>query len=204
MAIISSPLPRIATVLLCSLLLSSAAWASEHDDAIDVTFPDKLGGLSLQGRQTFGQKALGASYGYQNEWGSLRVGIYVYNGGLRSIPGDLAAPVVRRHFEQVIGEAKSLQATGQVRAVELTDTAPLLTALPGCGPQFVHQGFTMEMNAGLQLTSATWLTVMRDNFIKLRVSYRSNAPEEAAYAERFIGELRRTLGHCPVQVAGLP
>lgn len=196
---IPSPFPGVFAVLLCSVMLAGTAGAVEHDDAIDVTFPDKLGGLTLQGRQTFGQKALGASYGYQNDWGSLRVGVYVYNGGLSRIPDNLDAAVVRRHFEQVIGEAKALQTMGKVRAVELTDPAPQVTELPGCGPQFVHQGFTMDMGEDRQVKSATWLTVVHDNFVKLRVSYRSNAPEEAAHAERFIGELRRTLGHCSVQ-----
>jgi len=185
--------------ILC--LAAARASAAEHDAAIDVDFPDRLGGLVLQGRQTFGQPELGASYGYQNDWGSLRVGIYVYTAGLKRIPDDLDAGVVRRHFDQVIGEVKSLQQAGKLRAFELTDAAPQRTELSGCGPQFVRQSFTMELGNGTVLNSATYLTVQRDNFIKLRVSYRSDAPEEATYAQRFIGDLRRALGHCATQAA---
>ncbi len=183
--------------LILALVLSSAASlvsGATYESSIEVTFPDEVAGLPFVGRKEFPVKELGVNLAYQRE-GPVRGSVYVYNGGLRSIPSGADSPIVRKHFAQVIGEVKQMEALGKARAVRLSPAGEQTTAYAGCGPQFIWQAYEMELPEGT-LNSFTYLTAMKNNFVKLRVSYPKGDAQGGRDAERFVQDIRRVLGAC--------
>ena len=70
------------------------------EDAIGVTFPDRIGKIALGQRQAFEDTRLGAVTRYEEDGrslaaGGLTVGIYVYTGGLSHVSTDLASHQMR-------------------------------------------------------------------------------------------------------------
>ncbi|WP_422088374.1 hypothetical protein [Variovorax sp.] len=184
--------PLILLLALCCL--SPFASATAYEDAIGVTFPDEIGGLQLRGRETFPQKALGAATRYVLD-GPVQGSVYVYTGGLSSIPDGTESAIVRKHFAQVIGEVKQMAAPGLANRVTVPSTPDQTTSLGGCGPQFIWKGYEMELD-GTVLASYTYLTVVRNNFVKLRISYLKSNAAGRSTADRFIEGVRKVVGRC--------
>lgn len=173
------------------------ASATTVEPSINVTFPDEVAGLPFAGRNEFPQKELGVSIGYMRGGEHFaRAAVYVYNGGLKSGPDDVDAPVVRKHFTQVIGEVQQLAKMGQARSVTLLGTADQTTSFAGCGPQFIWRGYEMDIGEAV-MTSYTYLTGLKGQFVKLRVSHRKGDAQGARDTDRFVQEIRKVLGRCP-------
>jgi len=186
---------RIPIVCLFFAVCASWVHATTHQASIDVSFPDELAGLSFVGRKEFPQKELGSNLAY--EGGGFRGSVFIYTGGLRSIPDGIESEKIQKHFAQVIDEVKQMASLGKVRAVSFTDSVSHRTAFKGCGPQFLWRGYEMVFNEGFTLSSYTYLTALNDNFVKLRISYRQDAPIDKRDVERFVLALRKVLGKCP-------
>lgn len=183
---------RFAALLLCCL--ATLGQAATFEPAIGVTLPDDIAGLAMKHREVFPQKELGVGLAYERDGSPLLATVYIYTGGAPSIPSDLEAPLVRQQFEKVMGELTYWDGKGTVR-LGPGGGMPALTAFAGCGPQFITRKFEIDLPDGT-LTSATYLTVMKNNFVKLRVSHKKNNPQEAQRANRFVEQLRRLLGAC--------
>lgn len=197
------PLPRLTVVLSTALvaLCCTAARAAIVEEAIGVTFPDRVGELALKGRKAFDDPRLGAVIRYEEagrdlQAGGLTIGVYVYNGGLSHVAGDLDSRQMRANFHEVISEVKAMEQLGKVKAVRLPSTGEQATSYTGCGPQFLWERYEMDLDATTTLVSATYMTAMRDNFVKLRVSYRRGDTRSPAIAEDFIARLHHVLGGC--------
>jgi hypothetical protein len=183
--------------LVACLLLSVAsalAHGASHEKSIDVLFPDEIAGLAFVGRKEFPQKELGVNLAY--EQGLLRGSIFIYTGGLSAIPDGANNDKVRKHFEQVIGEVKQLETLGKVKAISFKDDRAQVTTPTGCGPQFLWREYEMTISEELKLVSYTYLAGVRDNFVKLRISYKTGSPHGKQDVERFVAQLRRIVGKC--------
>lgn len=173
-----------------------ASHAATYDGAIGVSFPDEIGGLPFVGKQGFPEKELGISLTYERAL--LRGSVFIYDGGLRSLPPGTESEVVRRHFAQVIGEVKQMESSGQYRAVTYVGPEVTTTSYPGCGPQFLAREFVMVTRDGVTRPSFAYLTVLNGNFVKVRVSYLATGNHTRQEVERFVMQLRKVLGKCPV------
>lgn len=192
----NAPLSAVILALSCA-----SASAAVVEESIGVTFPDRIGAMVFHGRKAFDDPRLGDVIRYDEAGrdlpaGGLTVGVYVYNGGLAHISDDLDSRQVRLNFRQVITEVKTMEQLGKAKAVRLPPEGEQVTALAGCGPQFVWERYEMELPEGATLTSATYLTVMHDNFVKLRISYRKGDAKSPAIAEDFVARLHNVLGGC--------
>ncbi|WP_398496116.1 hypothetical protein [Variovorax sp.] len=185
---------RSLILVFTMLCLPPFASAAVFEDAIGVSFPDRVGGLQLQGRETFAQKALGSATRYRSD-GHLLASTYVYTGGLSSIPEGTESAVVRKHFAQVIDEAKQMEAMGHASKVTVPATPGQVTQFAGCGPQFIWKAFEMDLDGNL-IVSNTYLTAVRNNFVKLRISYPKTDITGRQSADRFIEDIRKVLGRC--------
>ncbi len=182
----------IGIFLIFSAFVSHAA---VYESAVDVSFPDEIGGLPFVGRQGFPEKELGISLTYERAL--LRGSVFIYDGGLRSLPSGTGSEAVRRHFDQVIGDVKQMETSGQYRAVTFVGPAVTTTSYPGCGPQFLAREFVMVTREGVTRPSFAYLTVLNGNFVKLRVSYLATGNHNRQEVERFVMQLRKVLGKCP-------
>ncbi|RQP21417.1 hypothetical protein [Piscinibacter terrae] len=176
-------------------LVPMLAWAGPYENAIEVQFPDKIADFTYGERHEFPQRGLGVNLRYSMD-GPVVGSIYIYNGGLGNIPSGVDAAVVRRHFAQVISEVKQMEALGKVRAVKFNRGSEAVTAYAGCGPQFIWQGYEMELDEANAMSSFTYLTAYRNNFIKLRISYPRGLDKGDQQVERFVRGLRQVLGGC--------
>ncbi len=185
---------RLMLLPLLLAALAASAEAATYEAAIDVSFPDEVAGLAFAGRTEFPRKELGVNIGYQRS-GLARGSVYIYNGGAKTIPTGVQAPALRQHFAQVIQEVQQLQAAGKAR-ISLHAGAEQTTAYAGCGPQFIWRGYDMELEDGTALTSYTYLTGLKNQYVKLRVSHQRGDAQGAKVAERFVQEIRKVVGGC--------
>jgi hypothetical protein len=178
------------------MLLFACLWshASVLEPSIGVVFPDEVAGLTLAGREVFPQKELGVNIGYKQQ--HMRASVFIYNPGLVSIPDGAKNDTVHQHFEQVIGEVQYLVTMGKLRAIKFHDNGPQQTSFTGCGPQLVWRVFEMDYSEDLQLESYTYLTAVRNHFVKLRISYKKGSAYQKQDVDRFVTEVRKLIGRC--------
>lgn len=170
------------------------AQAGTYEPSIGVSFPSDIAGLTLDGRTEFPQKALGVVIEYSGG-DRTRGALYIYNGGLASVPADIDAPVVRKHFERVIADLKAWDGKGKVRMTQAVGNTERTTTFAGCGPQFIVREFEIDLPEGT-LASASYLTTMKNNFVKLRVSYMKSSAQGPQAAQKFVQQVRHLLGGC--------
>lgn len=181
----------LALTLLC---LSPFASAAVQEDAIGVSFPNEVDGFVFSKKEVFPQKGLGVAIRYLGS-GPVQATVYIYTGGLSSIPDGPESAKVQKHFAQVIDEVKMMETLGHASKVTVTPTPGQTTSLPGCGPQFVWKAYEMDLDGSL-LTSYTYLTAVKDNFVKLRITYKQSDAAGKSSADRFIAGIRKVLGNC--------
>lgn len=185
-------------LLLLSLsVMPLVAAAARFEESVGLQFPDQLGKLQFTARNEFPTNELGVSLAYERPAGFLRGAVYIYTGGLRRIPADIDAPVVRKHFDQVIGEVKQMETLGKVRSVKLSGDAATVTRAGGCGPQFIRRGYEIDLDGRNMVKSLTYLTAVNDHFIKLRITHRNESEHDQQDIDEFVDALRKVLGRCP-------
>ncbi|MBI1772205.1 MAG: hypothetical protein HYR68_07645 [Burkholderiales bacterium] len=168
--------------------------AGVHIDAINVSFPDQLAGFRFAETSTFPVKELGDYIAYRRS-DPILASIYIYTAGISPIPASIDAPVVKQHFSQIIAEAKGMETSGQARSVNLTTGFQQNTHYFSCGPQFIWREFEFENAAGTN-TSYTYLTTMKNNFVKLRITHQKDDVQARSKVETFVVEIRKLLGNC--------
>ncbi|MES2036252.1 MAG: hypothetical protein V4495_00320 [Pseudomonadota bacterium] len=168
--------------------------AGVHNDAINISFPDQLAGFRFAETSTFPLKELGDYIAYRRS-DPILASIYIYTAGISSIPASIDAPVVKQHFSKIIAEAKGMEASGQARSVNLTTGFQQNTHYFSCGPQFIWREFEFENSVGMN-TSYTYLTTLKNNFVKLRITHRKGDAQARSEVETFVSEIRKLLGNC--------
>ncbi len=176
--------------------ISGLALSAEYDKSIDIQLPDEIGNLRFKDKKEFPQKALGVNYAYESVRDYVRGSIFIYTDGLASIADGVNTPVVQKHFDQVIKEVKSLETLGRVKSVALSMDPNQATRYPGCGPQFLWRSYVMDLDGKTRLKAYTYLTAVKDNFVKLRITFKDETPQDQRDADLFVAEVRKLLGHC--------
>ncbi|WKB53160.1 hypothetical protein [Eleftheria terrae] len=187
----------IQRFLAAALLLAAGfAHGASYEGAIDVRFPDELAGFTLTEAERLPRKELGSHLAYQGpRAGGVVASVYVYNAGLSDIPDGTHSPVLRQHFEQVLADVQQWRAKGIARSVSIVGPAMLRTGYMGCGPQFLAATLNIEL-PDETLASHVYLTVVRQQFVKLRLSYPKHREQGEHDAREFVRQLRPLLGHC--------
>jgi hypothetical protein len=168
--------------------------AGVHNDAINISFPDQLAGFKFTETSSFPVKELGDYIAYRRS-DPILASIYIYTAGISPIPASIDTPVVQQHFTKIIAEAKGMEASGQARSVNLITGFQQNTHYFSCGPQFIWREFEFENAAGMH-TSYTYLTTMKNNFVKLRISHQKGDAKARAAVETFVADIRKLLGNC--------
>jgi hypothetical protein len=96
----------------------------------------------------------------------------------------------------VISEVQSLQQMGRAKSVTLTGPGTQTTRLPGCGIQFLWRDYDMVVGGPPVLKSSTYLGVVNNNFIKLRMTNSEGAPDGKREIERFVAAISKVVARC--------
>jgi len=177
------------------LLATTLASAGSLEKSIDAAFPDEIAGLKLNKRTEFPEKPLGVNLSYLRP-GPLIGSIYIYNAGMASIPSGTDGQAVRTHFGQVIGEMKQWEKQGgKVFPLDGQPASASVTKYEGCGPQFIWKTYEMQLPENT-LHSSTYLTGVKNHFVKLRITYPKADPTAKSDAEKFVRQVRQIVGGC--------
>jgi hypothetical protein len=178
------------TVFLLAAVVSGGAaiGAGVREDAIGIDFPERLGEFALKGRTQFPQAADGATIAYESK--DVRGAVYVYTGGIASIPTGVGDPVIHRHFQQTVA---ALQQAARESSTTLKQVrGSTISRFDGCGPQFMWRADEISMG-GNAMVSRTYLAGFKNHFVKLRVTH---ARGNDSQPEDFVHRMRRILGSC--------
>lgn len=117
---------------------------------------------------TFPDAALGYSIGYQSEEGG-RVTIYVYNGGLKSIPSDINSEVIKEEIERAKSEIFQIGKMGLYQGVKEVkfETVTLGGAK---GKVKSLRSLLYFKIKGEEMDSEIYLFTYNNNFIKIRAT----------------------------------
>jgi hypothetical protein len=123
---------------------------------------------------------LGFSAGYRHR-GAIST-LYIYDAQVRSIPDDLAAPVLVAQFEQ----AKRDIQRAQPNSAALTSKGKFTLADAGGRPRLNCEGFGLARSGEPARDTYLCLGVANGKFFKVRTTM-AQSPDSQAEIQRFIG-----------------
>ena len=170
-----------ATALVLCLLLVASGMASAREP--EFNFPQDVAGFARGARTDYEARAPGFGYSVVYTNGRLKADVYVYDGGVASIPdGPSSAPVA----------AQIAQATNEIRVMverhlyrSSLDRGPV--RLDGAaGDRLGCRAFQIDHPTLGPTESLLCVTGMRGKFVKFRISSPTERQAFRAEAERFM------------------
>lgn len=132
----------------------------------DVEFPE-VEGWQLSRKTRYPQRELGYSVNYESRTGG-RVTVYVYNGGLSSIPNDLSGPV-ETQMRQAKTEIQAITEAGYYdSATEVRSSTVTLGGQDG-NVKALYSLYLIIVE-GRELDSEIYLFAYENYFVKLRAT----------------------------------
>lgn len=177
----------IATAALLSLTI--AAQAQESVSYYGFSFPQKIGELTRSEVTDFESKSRGAGYGIRYTGEGMRVDIFVYDLGKRSISWDVFHPDQKQEFEESIRAVHRAKDRGIYRDVtegEVFETPAVKN------PFFRCKIFVLDRGEGRSEDSVLCLGAQNDKFFKTRIAFiPGGGPNVVDRADRLMREVGR-------------
>jgi hypothetical protein len=162
--------------IFCLLLLQNAASAQE----LVVKFPE-IDGWEKGEVTKYPTTALGYSVGYESEKGEI-VTVYVYTGGLKTIPDDVSHKTFKDEMNRAKAEIRQVEEMGYYENVkELKNDTVTLGGDAG-KVKALHTLFTFKVR-GQEVSSEIFIWGYQNNFIKIRATRK--AEKDMAYSKEF-------------------
>ncbi len=180
----------LTAILLLTTLTAHAAYWSR---AIQVDFPDRLGGLEYYGVRSYEPEEIyGYSLRYQND--ATKADIYVYTLGLEGIGEGPDAPEVQEQMQMARSDILGVAEAGyylDVNFIERDGVNPW--------PRFIVQELSYTQidpqgnHPAQHLRSLIAVTGYRSYFVKVRISSTEPASEFTAINSAFMQDLAELL-----------
>ena len=157
-------------LLSCITLSAEAQTNSYRHQATGLTFPDGVEGIIRGDVKDFEgtNPGLGVSVPYDRP--GITVTVYLYTLGLRSISGDIASPILKEHFNQVIQDIYKVEKLGYYKFVNKTAEGITFLRADKTGPQALFASFSYAQN-GVERLSKVYLLGHKQHFLKIRFTY---------------------------------
>jgi len=136
---------------------------SNNDDGIE--FPE-IEGWDRGSIRTYPSAELGYSIGYQSEQGGA-VTIYVYNGGLKSIPGDINDKAIKNEIDRAKNEIIQIGKMGIYEDVKEVKNDTVTLGGTAGKVKALRSLFYFKVK-GDEVDSEIYLFSYNNNFIKIR------------------------------------
>lgn len=187
-------------ILISAFIVSTTTFASEQNEVKNISgIPIPLTISEFEVKKEINneivKKGLGHTFHYNAP--SVKVSLYVYNLNYNSIPQGIESSIVKEHFLQINNDVICYNPTAQ----QIIDNETLfISGIPVLHAVF----FYSEKKAGstLPVFSHTYLTSLKNQFIKLRISYLAeNGPKEGhAKHVLFVDELFKYIAEKTIQI----
>lgn len=170
----------------------SSCGPPNEDDALGVTFPERIGALDLQYRQAYEQPGLGYALRYEDAH-LFKVDVYVYDLDLPDIGDGPDSERVEQEFESLLGNMAEMERLGKYEGVELV--AQGRTSFPSGDLEFLWSRHRYRQLPGEDVAylgpriSETYLSAKSGKFIKVRLTMK-----EEEYQDR-LGEIDSFMRH---------
>jgi hypothetical protein len=171
--------------LICSLMVLSLvsntcetlAVAYQHP-ATGMVFTDQLAGMTKVQVTDFEKKqpGLGTSIGYNGV--GVTATIYIYTAGLKSVPATLDAPLVRSHFNQVVGDVIKAGEMGYYDDVKVISENVVFLRPDQAGAKALRASFSYAQNSVDRLSNL-YLLAYKNHFLKIRFTYNKSEQSQA-------------------------
>jgi hypothetical protein len=162
-----------------------------------VAFPPALGGLMKGTQKDYQNPALGVSIPYAGTNG-VTADIYIYGGGLASIPSGTNSVIVRNEFEKSAGVITAYEKMGAYQDVKRVSEAAMRLGVDEKARAMLALCFeytvTLEGKEPREARSYLFLTGYKNQFLKIRFTFpRSNAESAEKNLKTLMEELGRLL-----------
>jgi hypothetical protein len=174
---------------LISSVLALALFWTAHDSAAEpyrhpatgLLFPDRFAAMEKAGIRDFERENPGFGTSVSYNAPGITVTIYLYTAGLKSVPSNLASPVMRRHFAEVVGEVIGAgKRGGYYSNVKKISEEEVSLGAPHAEPRALLATFSY-VQSGRERLSKLYLMGYKNHFLKVRFTYdksvRSGAEE---------------------------
>ncbi len=160
----------ILQIIAIPLSAAEAQTNAYRHPATGLIFPDSVEGIARGAVTDFEGKnpGLGVSVAYDRP--GITVTVYLYTLGLRSISGDLASPILKEHFNQVIQDIYKVEKLGYYKFVKKTAEGITFLRADKTGPQALFASFSYVQN-GIERLSKVYLLGHKQHFVKIRFTY---------------------------------
>ena len=157
-------------LLACITLSAEAQTNSYRHPATGLVFPETLVEMPMVSLTDHEKNnpGLGVSIGYNAP--GITATVYLYTLGLRSISGDLASPILKEHFNQVIQDIYKVEKLGYYKFVKKTAEGITFLRADKTGPQALFASFSYVQN-GVERLSKVYLLGHKQHFVKIRFTY---------------------------------
>ncbi|WP_036302755.1 hypothetical protein [Methylobacterium sp. 77] len=151
--------------------------------APDFAFPENLSGFARGPRTDYESRAPGYGYSVVYTNGRWKADVYVYDGGVASIPEGATSPAVATQAEHAVREIGAMVERGHYRSSQDRGVVRLNGAT---GRKFACRAFAIDHTALGSTESLMCITGLRGKFVKFRLSSPVAAQAPQAEAEQFI------------------
>jgi|WetSurMetagenome_2_1015567.scaffolds.fasta_scaffold04467_8 hypothetical protein len=167
-------------VSLILLFFSVSAFAAPYrHSATGLVFPDRLASMKKGEVRDFEKDnpGLGVSIGYNAP--GIALTIFIYDYRIKEFPDGPGDPVMKQHFDQVLGDVMKMGEQGKYDYLILENIADeIVLGASKKGPRALSASFSYILN-GEKSLSALYLISYKKNFIKIRFTYNENVKGKA-------------------------
>ena len=157
-------------LLACITFTANAQTNSYRHPATGLTFPDSVEGI-VRGEVTDYEgknPGLGVSVAYDRP--GITVTVYLYTLGLRSISSDIASPILKDHFNQVIQDIYKVEELGYYKNVKNLAQGTTFLKQDNTGPKALFASLSY-VQSGTDRLSKLYLLGHKNHFVKIRFTY---------------------------------
>jgi hypothetical protein len=156
------------SILAAEQSINNTAYAERHTGLI---FPFRIGLLTFLQTEEFPSE--GTDVGIKYMCPGMGLDFYVYNSGLRSIPSNPKAAIVKEMFELAISAIWEQSREGKKSNPVLVrqEVVPLTD---GAGAPMARHAYLTFIQNGRQYCSHLYLLGYKNHFVKIRFSYEDD------------------------------
>lgn len=168
----------MSALLLLLFTATSFAVPYRHK-ATGLVFPERLVSMKKAEVRDFGKNnpGLGVSVGYNLP--GIALTIFVYDYGIKEFPAGPEDPVMKKHFDQIVGDVMKMGEQGKYEYLILEKISDVIViGSSPKGPRALSASFSYEVK-GEKSLSELYLISYKKHFIKIRYTYNEAVEKKA-------------------------